>query len=93
MEKIARAFAYHQPTPDGLVRIQTLREKFTELARLLEAEVHPGREKAIAITKLEETAMWAVKGVVLNDPTAIAAPVELAPVPEPLSPQPFVVAE
>lgn len=93
MEKIARAFAYHQPTSDGLVRIQTLREKFTELAQLLEAEVHPGREKSIAITKLEETAMWAVKGVVLNDPTAVAPPEEPVTVPEPLSPESFVVTK
>lgn len=66
---IAKAFAYHKPSEAGLARINQLRQAYSDLLTLIES-VSAGREKAVAITNLETSAMWAIKGVVCNDPAS-----------------------
>lgn len=63
-----KTFAYQKPSPDGLEKITSLREAFSSLHDLIETLSPQSRERALAITKLEETAMWAIKSVVHNDP-------------------------
>lgn len=57
------AFDYRKPTEESLDIMQKLRVAFKELDDLLSIIPH-SRERALAITKLEESAMWANKGVV-----------------------------
>ena len=63
-----KTFAYHKPGAGGLVRITELREAFSALSTLIETTCPPSREKSVAMTNLETTAMWAIKAVVCNDP-------------------------
>ncbi len=65
---IDKPFAYHKPSPDGLEKITELREAFSTLKQIVETVCHPSRERSVAITELETSAMWAIKAVVFNDP-------------------------
>jgi len=63
-----KTFAYQKPSTDGLEKITRLREKFSELAELINRLAPDSRERSVAYTHLETTAMWAIKAVVHNDP-------------------------
>ncbi len=63
-----KTYAYHKPSEDGLDKIRQLREAFSTLHDLIEATAPQSREKSVALTNLETTAMWAIKAVVCNDP-------------------------
>jgi len=65
---IDKPYAYHKPSSDGLDRITQLRECFTSVQRIIEDLCPESRHRAVAITNLETTAMWAIKAVVFNDP-------------------------
>ena len=58
-ETIENNFKYHAPTGDQQTKYEALRAKGKELAYLIEESCPPGREKSLAITKLEEAIMWA----------------------------------
>lgn len=64
---IAKPYAYHKPSDDGLSKITALRKCFSEADKLLKELCPPSRELSVAITNLETTAMWAIKAVVIND--------------------------
>lgn len=68
-----KTFAYHKPSADGLDRITQLREAFSELHDTIERLAPNSREKSVALTNLETTAMWAIKAVVCNDPESEVA--------------------
>jgi hypothetical protein len=70
---IDKPFAYRKPSDDGLARITVLREKFSELQKIIETLCPESRHRAVAITQLETTAMWAIKAVVFNDPASEVA--------------------
>ena len=59
-------FTYHSPKPGQPETYQLIREKAKELALLLRDNVPPGRELALARTKLEETVFWANAGIARN---------------------------
>ena len=65
---IDKPYAYHKPSVDGLEKINKLREHFSEGERLINEICPNSRQKSIAITNNEQTAMWAIKSVVFNDP-------------------------
>lgn len=65
---IDKPFAYHKPSDDGMVRITRLREAFSVVKKEIEATCPESRQRAVAITELETSAMWAIKAVVFNDP-------------------------
>lgn len=67
---IDKPFAYHKPSDDGLAKINALREKYSDLQRAIEENCPPSRQKSVAITELETSAMWAIKAVVFNDPAS-----------------------
>lgn len=71
MSEIKKTFAYHKPSEDGLRRIKDLRESFSELYDEVESLAPASRERSLAITALEEAAMWAIKAVVVHDPESV----------------------
>lgn len=65
---IDKPYAYHKPSPVGLNRINELRAIFSEAERVIRANCPDSRQRAVALTNNEQTAMWAIKAVVFNDP-------------------------
>lgn len=63
-----KTYAYHKPSESGLDKIRELRKAFSALHDLIEKLAPQSREKSVAFTQLETTAMWAIKSVVCNDP-------------------------
>lgn len=63
-----KMFAYHKPSADSVEKITKLRESFSRLHVEIEELAPTSRERSVALTNLETTAMWAIKAVVYNDP-------------------------
>lgn len=63
-----KTFAYHKPSVNGLEKITELRKQFSSLKMSIEYMCPPSRERSVALTELETTAMWAIKSIVFNDP-------------------------
>ena len=61
--RITNDFQYHAPTPEAIVKMQELRDQARLLAHAINFSVPDGREKALALTKLEEVSMWANAGI------------------------------
>lgn len=59
-------FGYFKPADEMLPLIQETREAYTAVHKFL-LSLPASRQRAIAITELETSAMWAIKGLVLND--------------------------
>ena len=59
-------FGYFKPSADMLPRIQEVREGYSDLHKFL-LTLPASRQRSIAITELETSAMWCIKGLVLND--------------------------
>lgn len=68
--KVARSLSHQAPESDQQGRIALLRDAAKAFASSIETNSSPSREQSLAITKLEETLMWAIKGVVLEPHTA-----------------------
>lgn len=58
-ERIENAFTYHRPKEGQPEKYEALRAKAKELAYLVEELCPDSREKSLAMTKLEESSMWA----------------------------------
>jgi len=67
---IDKPYAYHKPSTEGLDKINKLREHFSEGERLIKEICGNNRQASVAITNNEQTAMWAIKAVVFNDPAS-----------------------
>ena len=65
---IDKPYAYHKPSSEGMEKLNKLRETFSVVERVINEVCPNSRQKSIAVTKNEETAMWAIKAVVFNDP-------------------------
>lgn len=59
-------FKYHAPKEGQPEIYMKIREKAKELAYLIDELVPNSREKSLAMTKLEESVMWANAGVARN---------------------------
>ena len=68
---IDKPFAYHKPSEDGLKRITALREAYSVVQQSIKDNCVDSRQKSVAITELETSAMWAIKAVVFNDPASV----------------------
>lgn len=44
-------------------KIENTRNTFTETAKFILENMKDSREKSLALTKLEEACMWAIKGI------------------------------
>ena len=64
--KIESAFTYHAPKPGQPEMYTGIREKAKELAYLIDGLCPDSREKSLAMTKLEECAMWANASIARN---------------------------
>lgn len=60
---LTRRFTYHAPKDGQPVVYQDLRNFARQFAERINLEVPEGREKALAITKLEEVVFWANAGI------------------------------
>jgi hypothetical protein len=67
LKQVETSFTYHSPKGNQQERYVALRDKAKELALDILHFVPPGREQSTAITKLEETIMWANKGIACGE--------------------------
>lgn len=59
LEAIAKAFTYHPPKGEKVALYEQLREAYRQLAILVAQTTPDSREKALAMTNLEQSSMWA----------------------------------
>lgn len=64
---MADPFIYHQPTEDQIQRIQRIRAACRQLHDDILTNIKVGRERSLAITKLEEVSMWANKAITFEE--------------------------
>lgn len=64
-EELEERFRYHSLTPQQRMAINAVRDTTMGLAVILNQRLPESREKSLAMTKLEECAMWANKAVAL----------------------------
>lgn len=64
--QIENNFSYHEPKKDQPEKYTVLRNKAKELAYEIERLCPNSREKSLAMTKLEETTMWANASIARN---------------------------
>lgn len=62
---VKNPFDYQKPTDEHVAKISEVREACKKLHEVLQT-LPMSRERAVAITKLEEVSMWANKGIVFN---------------------------
>ena len=60
---IESRFTYHAPSEKNITKFPVLRSAAKQLAELINELCPEGREKSLAITKLEEVIMWANAGI------------------------------
>lgn len=65
-----KTYAYHKPSQEGLETIQMFRQAYSAMHATIEKFAPDSRERSIALTNLETSAMWAIKAVVCNDPNS-----------------------
>lgn len=68
---VDKTYQYHKPGASGLEKIAALRKGFSDLHDLCEEMAPKSRELSVALTNLEQSAMWAIKAVVCNDPESV----------------------
>lgn len=59
-------FASHDLRDVGEARITDVRAAFSALLGTVEANLPPGRERSLVVTKLQEACMWAVRGIAVD---------------------------
>lgn len=62
---IRQEFAVHRLNTDGLARADDLAEVFSDCLNKVQGLVPPGREFALVVTKLQEAAFFAKRGMAL----------------------------
>jgi hypothetical protein len=66
--ELSKRFTYHPPTTEGKVEAyQRIREDARLMANTINTQAPESREKSLAITKLEETVMWANAAIARNE--------------------------
>jgi hypothetical protein len=68
---ILNRFGYHSPTEVTGAQHQMIREEFITLAHFLNETLPEGRAKSVALTELENAAMWANKSVATQAPLVV----------------------
>jgi hypothetical protein len=64
--QVEKAFTYHPPKPGQVEKYTVLRDRAKDLADLIVEIMPPSREQSLALTKLEETIMWANAAIARN---------------------------
>jgi hypothetical protein len=65
-EQIENNFRYHSPKEGQPEKYTVIREKAKELAYLIDELAPNSREKALAVTNLEQSVMWANAAIARN---------------------------
>lgn len=65
-DRINNDFTYHPPKEGQPELYHAIREEARNLAHFIDQLVLDGREKSLALTKLEEAVFWANAGVARN---------------------------
>ena len=60
-------FMYHAPKDNQTERYEEIRAKAKELANLILSNTPSSREQSLAITKLQESVMWANASIACNE--------------------------
>jgi hypothetical protein len=58
-KELENRFTFHPASPETGTRHYQIRNMCNEMSKQLNEQLPEGREKALAITKLEELMMWA----------------------------------
>lgn len=66
-EELKKRFTYHPPKDDQPERYGVLRKSALAHAMVIMTNVPPGRERAVALTELEQSTMWANAGIARNE--------------------------
>lgn len=69
--KLQRSLTNITPTDVQVIRIEHLRQVAKSLGTEITMGIQPGRERSLAVTKLEECVMWAVKAILMEDKTPV----------------------
>lgn len=64
--QIENNFMYHSPKDGQAEKYEEIRKKGKELAYLIDGICPNSREKSLAMTKLEESVMWANASITRN---------------------------
>lgn len=72
-----KTYAYHSPSEQSKEKIKQLRELFSLVDDKIRELSPQSREQSVALTNLEQAAMWSIKAVVCNDPQSIAEGMEV----------------
>lgn len=67
MDDLEKRFTYHAPKPGQPERYTLLRDKAKEFAQLIYGNTPTSREQSLALTKLEESVMWANAAIARNE--------------------------
>ena len=62
-DDIRHNFSYHKPSPEDVENMREIRETAKAFALLINRTVPNGREKNLAIQRLEEVSMWSNAGI------------------------------
>lgn len=65
-QQIEDNFKYHAPKEGQPEKYEAIRNKSKELAHLIDELCPNSREKALAMTNLEQTSMWANAAIARN---------------------------
>ena len=69
VKEVDNRVSYHAPSKEGIKRHGYLSAAFALLMNDIDEIVPPGREKSIAITKLEEALHWSKSAITRNNET------------------------
>lgn len=61
----------HKPNAAGVVAIENIKRAVIALDNAIQENMPEGRDRSLALTKLEECRMWAVKGAVFANHESI----------------------
>lgn len=65
--EIQKRFTYHAPKSGQPQKYETIRGAAKEVALLIDRTCPESREKALALTKLQEVAMWAIAAIACRE--------------------------
>ena len=75
VEEVKRSMTNVRPSDQGINSIEIFRDACKYVVECIFEHIPDCRERSLALTHLEETVMWGVKAICLNDPDAREIPV------------------
>ncbi len=67
MKRLERDFQHHAPKDDQIERYLIIRSAGRQLAEIIAKYTPTSREQSLAITKIEESVMWANAAIARNE--------------------------